>query len=123
MICVALHVPIWQRLGCLRWISEYLGAEGLTLAYQAFVHPIAEYDSTLMLGASDTQLYKLDRMKLDSMQHFDKYLYLSHFIPLQKCHHAASIGLLCKLPDGACQEHLWMFCLAFLSSISLPQRS
>ena len=41
-----------QRLGCLRWISEYLGTEGLTLAYRAFVHPVAEYGGILMMGVS-----------------------------------------------------------------------
>ena len=52
-----------QRLGCLRRVSEYLGSEGLILAYQAFVHPVVEYGSVLMMGASATQLSKLDRMQ------------------------------------------------------------
>jgi len=49
-----------RRLGCLRRISEYLGTEGLILAYRAFVCPVAEYGSVLMMGASATQLSKLD---------------------------------------------------------------
>ena len=74
-----------------------MAAESLTLAYRAFVHLIAEYGSILMLGASDTQLSKLDRM-----QHFAEHLCSSHFMPLQKHHHAAAISLLCKLLDGTC---------------------
>ena len=52
-----------QRLECLRQISEYLGTEGLSLAYWAFVCPVAEYDGILLLGVSTTQLSKLDRMR------------------------------------------------------------
>ena len=48
-----------QRLGCLGRISEYLGTEGLSLAYWAFVRPVAEYGGILLLGASATQLSKL----------------------------------------------------------------
>ena len=51
------------------------------------------------------------------MQHFAEHLCSSHFITLQKRHHAAAIGLLCKLLNGTCQEHLQMFCPVFLSSI------
>jgi len=50
-------------------ISEYLGTEGLILAYWAFVRPVAEYGSVLMMGASATQL-----SKLDCMQHFAEWL-------------------------------------------------
>ena len=79
-----------QRLGCLRQISEYLGTEGLTLAYHIFVCPVAEYSSILMMGASDTQLSKLDHI-----QHFAEQSGSSLVISLQKHCHAA-IGLLCK---------------------------
>ena len=46
---------------------------------RAFVCPIAEYVSIVMLGASATWMSKLDRM-----QHFAEHLCLSYFIPLQK---------------------------------------
>ena len=52
-----------QRLGCLRRISEYLGTEGLSLAYRAFVRPVAEYGGISLSGASATQLSKLDCMQ------------------------------------------------------------
>ena len=78
------------------------------------MHIVAENDGILLLGASATQLFKLDHM-----QHFIEQLCSSSFVPLQRCHHAAAIGLLCKLLDGTCREHLQRFCLAFLSSMSL----
>ena len=65
-----------------------------------------------------TQLSKLDRM-----QHFTEQLCSSPFIPLQRHRHAAVIGLLYKLLDGLCREYLQVFYPAFLSSISLPQKS
>ena len=107
-----------QRLGCLRRVSEYLGTEGLSLAYRAFVCPVAEYGGILLLGASATQL-----AKLDCMQQFAEQLCSSSFVPLSRRRHAAALGLLCKLLDGTCREHLHMFCPAFLSSVSLPRRS
>ena len=79
-------------MGCLRRISEFLGTEGLTLAYRAFVRPVAEYGGILMIGASDTQLSRLNHM-----QHFAEQLCSSHFTPLQRHRHAVAIGLLCKL--------------------------
>ena len=39
------------------------------LAYRAFVHPVAEYGGILLMGASATQLSKLDHM-----QHFAEQL-------------------------------------------------
>ena len=109
-----------QRLECLRRISEYLGTEGLSLAYRAFVRSVAEYGGILLLGAraSATQL-----SKLDCMQQFAEQLCSSSFVPLSRRRHAASLGLLCKLLDGTCREHLQMFCPAFLSSVSLLWRS
>jgi len=68
-----------------------LGPEGLILAYRAFVRPVAEYGSALMMGASATQLYKLDHMR-----HLAEQLYSTQFIPLERRRHAAAIGLLCK---------------------------
>ena len=106
-----------QRLGCLRRVSEYLGPEGLILAYRAFVRPVAEYGSVLMMGASATQLSKLDHM-----QHLAEQLCSTQFIPLERRRHAAAIGLLCKLLDGTCREYLQRFCPPFMSSISLPRR-
>ena len=88
------------------------------MAYQAFVCPVAEYGGILLLGASATQLAKLDRM-----QQFAEQLCSSSFVPLSRRRHAAALGLLCKLLDGTCQEHLQMFCPAFLSSVSLLWRS
>ena len=81
-----------QRLGWLRRISEYLGTEGLSLAYRAFACPVPEYGGILLLGASATQLSKLDRM-----QQFAKWLCLSSFVPLSRRHHVSALGLLCKL--------------------------
>ena len=52
-----------RGLGCLQQVSEYLGSEGLILAYRAFVCPVAENGSVLMIGASATQLSKLDHMQ------------------------------------------------------------
>ena len=74
-----------------------LAQMGLSLAYCEFVHPVAEYGDILLMGASATQLSKLDRM-----QHFAEQLYSSSFVPLQRCRHAAAIGLLCKLLDDTC---------------------
>ena len=54
-----------------------------------------------MMGASDIQLSKLDRM-----QHFAEQLCSSHFTPLQRRYHAPAIGLLCKLLDGTIAEIL-----------------
>ena len=58
-------------------------------------------------------------------QQFAKQLCSSSFVPLSdsRHHHAAALGLLCKLLDGTCREHLQMFCPAFLSSVSLLRRS
>ena len=53
------------------------------------MHPVAEYGSVLMMGASNSQLSKLDRM-----QHFAERLCLSQFTPLHRRRHAAVIGLL-----------------------------
>ena len=107
-----------QRLGCLRRISEYFGTEGLSLAYRALVHLVAEYCGILLLGVSATQLSKLDRM-----QQFAEWLCSTSFVPLSRHCYASALGLLCKLLDGTCREHLQMFCPTFLSSVSLPRRS
>ena len=88
------------------------------MAYRAFVRPVAEYGSVLMMGASATQLSKFDRM-----QHLAEQLCSTQFIPPEKRRHAAAIGLLCKLLDGTCREYLQRFCPSFQSSISLPRRS
>ena len=88
------------------------------MAYQAVVCPVAEYGGILLLGASATQL-----AKLDCMQQFAERLCSSSFVPLSRHRHAAALGLLCKLLDGTCRKHLQMFCPAFLSSVSLPWRS
>jgi len=65
------------------------------------VHPVAEYGSVLMMGASATQL-----SKLDYMQYLAEQLCSTQFIPLERRRHAAAIGLLCKLLDGTCREYL-----------------
>ena len=57
------------------------------------------------------------------MQHLAEQLCSTQFIPLEKHCHAAAIGLICKLLDGTCCEHLQRFCPLFLASISLPRRS
>ena len=87
------------------------------MAYRDFVHPVVEYGNVLVTGASPTQLSRLDRM-----QHLAEQLCSTQFTPLEKCRHAAAIGLLCKLLDGTCREYLQRFCPLFLSRISLPQR-
>ena len=84
------------------------------MVYRAFVHPVAEYGGILLLGASATQLSKLDRM-----QQFAEWLCSSSFVPLSRRRHASALGLLYKLLDGTCREHLQMFCPIFLSSVSL----
>ena len=88
------------------------------MAYHAFVRPVAEYGSVLMMGASATQLSKVDRM-----QHLAEQLCSTQFLPLAKRRLAAAIGLLYKLLDGTCREYLQRFCPSFQSSISLPRRS
>lgn len=92
--------------------------EGLGLAYRVFVRLVAEYGAILMMGASATQL-----SKLNCMQHFAEQLCSMHFIPLERHRYPAAIGLLCKLLDGSCREHLQRLCPSFLSSILLPRRS
>ena len=72
----------------------------------------------LMMGASATQLSKLDRM-----QHFAEQLCSTQLILLERHRYAAAIGLLCKLLDGICCEHLQRFYPSFQSSISLAWRS
>ena len=57
------------------------------------------------------------------MQQFAERLCLSSFVPLSRRGHASALGLLCKLLDGTCREHLQIFCPTFLSSVSLPRRS
>ena len=47
------------------------------------------------------------------MQHFAEQLCSTQFTPLEKCLHAAAIGLLCKLLDGTCREYLQRFCPIF----------
>ena len=49
-----------QRLGCLRRILDYLDANALQLAYKAFIRPIMEYGNVAIMGASATQLGRLD---------------------------------------------------------------
>ena len=75
-----------QRLGCLRQVSQYLDSKGLILAYQAFVRP---HGNVLMMGASVTQLSRLDHM-----QHLAEQLCSTQFTPLEKCCHVAAIGLI-----------------------------
>ena len=91
---------------------------GFVLGLSGFVRPVAEYRGLLLLGASATQL-----SKLDCMQWFAEQLCSSSFVPLSRRHHAAALGLLCKLLDGTCREHWQMFRPAFLSSVSSLQRS
>jgi len=43
------------------------------------VHPVAEYGSVLMMGASATQLSKLDRM-----QHFSERICSAQFVFLER---------------------------------------
>ena len=70
--------------------------ENLILAIESFCIQLQ-----LMIGASTTQ-----PSNLDSMQHLTKQLCNTQFMPLERCCHAAVIGLLCKLLDGICYEHL-----------------
>ena len=56
--------------------------EGLILAYRAFVHLVAEYGNVLMMGASATQM-----SKLDSMQHLPEPLCSTQFVLLERGRH------------------------------------
>ena len=52
-----------QCLGCLRRILDYLDANTLQLAYKAFIRPIMEYGNVTIMGASVTQLGRLDAVQ------------------------------------------------------------
>ena len=102
-----------QRLGCLQQILEYLGTEGLSLAYHA-----CPCNFRIWRDITDgSQCYPA--VQIGSYEALCQIIML--IITLQRHCHAAAIGLLCKLLDGTCQEHLQLFCLALMSSISLPR--
>ena len=52
-----------QHLGCLRRILDYLDSNTLQLAYKAFIRPIMEYGNVAIMGASATQLGRLDAVQ------------------------------------------------------------
>jgi len=53
------------------------------------VRPVTEYGSVLIMGASATQLSKLDRT-----QNFAEQLCSAQFVSLERRCHAAAVGLL-----------------------------
>ena len=55
-----LTVRSRQRLGALFCVREYLGQNGLVVAYKSFVRPVCEYGSVIFMGASAVHLHKLD---------------------------------------------------------------
>ena len=107
-----------QRLGCLRRILDYLDSNTLQLAYKAFIRPIMEYGNVAIMGASATQL-----SRLDTIQHAATKLCCSSFVSLQYRRHAAAVGLLLKMLDGCCRELLQTFCLVFSTSHFTLRRS
>ena len=85
-----------QRLGCPRNILVYLDSSTLKLAYKAFIRPMMEYGNVAIMGASATQL-----SKLDAIQNVVTGLCQGSFV--QCCRHAAAVGLLLKLLDCRCR--------------------
>ena len=107
-----------QRLGCLRKILDYLNSNTLQLAYKAFIRPMMEYGNVAIMGASATQL-----SRLDTIQHAATKLCCSSFVSLQYRRHAAAVGLLLKMLDGCCRELLQIFCPVFSTSHFTLRRS
>ena len=64
-----------------------------------------EYSNVAIMGASATQL-----SKLDAVQNVATGLCRGSFVPLQCCHHAAVVGLLLKVLDCCCRKLLQTFC-------------
>ena len=106
-----------QGLGCLRRILDYLDSHTLQLAYKAFVRPIMEYGNVAIMGASATQL-----SRLNTVQNVATSLCHAVFVPLQCHHHAAAVGLLLKLLDCYCCE-LQTFCPTFFTPNLTLRRS
>ena len=107
-----------QRLGCLRRILDYLDSNTLQLAYKAFIRPMMEYGNVAIMGASATQL-----SRLDTIQNSATKLCHTSFVPLQYRRHAAAVGLLLKLLDDHCRELLQTFCPDFSTSHLALRRS
>ena len=77
-----------QRLRCLHRILDYLDSNTLQLAYKAFIRPMIEYGNVTIIGASATQL-----SRLDTVQNAATTLCHASFIPLQHHCHAATVEL------------------------------
>ena len=89
---------------------------GLTLAYRAFVHPVAEYGSILMMEASDTQLSKLDHM-----QHFAAQLFIA-FHTSSKMSSRCCYRLIIQVTRWNMSRTIAEILSSILSSTSLPRR-
>ena len=90
-----------QCLGCLRRILDYLDSNTLQLAYKAFIRSMMGYGNVAIMGASATQL-----RRLDTVQNVATSLCQTSFVPLQYRRHSAAVGLLLKLLDCHCHELL-----------------
>ena len=90
-----------QRLGCLCRILDYLDSN----TYNLLIRPIMEYGNVAIMGASATQLGRLD-----VVQNAATSLCQTSFVPLQCCRHAAAVGLLLKLLDCHFRGLLQTFC-------------
>ena len=92
-----------QHLGCLRIILDYLDSNTLQLTYKSFIRPIMEYGNVAIMGASATQL-----SRLDAVQNAATSLCRTSFVSLQCRRHAAAVGLLLKLLDCHCRGLLFV---------------
>ena len=90
-----------QHLGCLSRILDYLDSN----TYNLLIRPIMEYGNVAIMGASATQLGRLD-----VAQNGATSLCQTSFVPLQCCRHAAAVGLLLKLLDCHCCGLLQTYC-------------
>ena len=95
-----------------------LDSNTLQLAYKAFIRPIMEYGNVAVMGASATQLGRLD-----AVQNAATSLCRTSFVSLQCHHHAAVVGLLLKLLDCHCRGLLQTFCPNFSTSSLTLRRS
>ena len=77
-----------------------------------------EYSIVAIMGASTTQL-----SRLDTIQKAAATLCHAYFIPLQRRCHAATVGLLLKLLDCHCHELLQTFVLIFHFKFDITYRS
>ena len=99
-----------QRMGALFRMREYLGPNGLAVAFRSFVRPVCEYGGVAFMGASATHLSKFDKM-----QKLAERISGRVFPTLQSRRAASAIGLLCKLLDFCGRGPLQLFCPNFVN--------